>query len=364
MARFRRFSIRRTQQRRAPRPLRRRPRGRTNTAIRQANTTTSQQSGLGTIVAKGVRTLTSILPGSTFLNPIADFVLKSIGVTEVSATIGPFSADVAITGLMAKLAITRANIVASNPMITLVQGSGVAERYFNCDYQDVRIEEVTFILQPDSVVATRSGFWHVGFTPYTNMGDYAEDKANLVPLSPDIIRRCVANASGLFQRPLVLTYRPRAYDGDSFMFAPLNTQDKDKKFPNYFACTPYGSLSIMYENLNRENRIDFLATEFAFNITMNAKFEFRRPIYSRATLDVGEYTFRHIDYFQNLYNDVAMAISSTDETAAPSKRSFYLKSDAAFKCAPNSNGKMCKVEGTVTRTVGSDDFDIVMSEAQ
>lgn len=131
------------------------------------------QGSFGRAVATGVRTLVSCLPGSKLLKPVADFVLKGIGLTSDHPVNGIF-ANVANTALGAKFVLAYSNILVGTKLVTYrgrTEASKGNKQMFTIPFLDARLLEVVISVSPINIVSKRSGDWTVAFYPFYDQQD-------------------------------------------------------------------------------------------------------------------------------------------------------------------------------------------------
>lgn len=345
--------------RRAPRSKRstRKPnRKRRSNPLRSSTTTPkSIQSGLGTLVARGLRSIVSMLPGSGFVLPMVDFVFNNLLYSDVKPTNGRFVGQVRTYGLTSALDITRANIVGSS--LTQRQRNYWNDYYFFLEYQDVKIDSLKIVIQPDNKLSTRTGFITVGFQPLANEVDVIDAEYFI---DKDNIDRCLLNMSGPFDKPFVLTYTPQSYDGASFGFWPiLDAKHKTTWYlnKNYWKPTVFGNLYINYENPNREVWTEISTSEIGFNIQLIAKYELRNPVPRNLVYGPDSFNFCALDKIRDRYKESKAVIIDK------SRRCTVLKNDSSYKCEPDTSGKFCTVSANVLRTDHADkvsnDFEMI-----
>lgn len=288
-----------------------------------ANRQSNRRLGFGSLVANGARTLISTIPGvGSFLDKIADFAFKAIGLTSSlsTETTKLAAAETNLVGLSAEIIIPISTVWSNSNLATIDDGSNLYRPTVTSQYNSVRLLEVGFKLIPASKLQDRQGEWAMCFIPFRSANDLIEfknsDHKNVIP-SYNAVSRKAGAVFGSGANPLQLVYHPR---GNVYL-QQFHTED-----------TFFGVLMIGYQDTLRDRPIAFTAAEVAPEVIVTGK------------VMAGNQTSSGVEIiatgiWDNLSaNAMAIVNQESGYTAA-------LISDADFKC--KEDGKKCLVTGNV-----------------
>lgn len=246
---------------------------------KQSRGKSTKRTTVGGIIATGVRSLVSVLPGAAFLLPLYDMIFSSVAVDNKKSSSSPFYQDgdyligdgIAVYGLCGVVMFNYANI--------LVKAPGSVSRIFDdkdparpgdihptleTSFLDARLVDLVVSVAPDSKSQYRAGRWGVVLIPFRGDHDAETFSRNYVPLSLGAIQEMSGCVSGPSDKPLILRYRPTQYDGR------LNSYNQMDSW--------IGGLIIAYDCDLRVNYHAFSPDEFAPYVTLKGRLEMRTPV--------------------------------------------------------------------------------------
>lgn len=286
-----------------------------------APSTPQGRTSIGQVIARGVRNLVSYLPGSPLIKPLADFALKTIGLSDGGTVAnGRFSGSVRQFALAAKFWIYASNIIAGSRLA--VRSGSIDSRNFLTPYCDARVIELTISVMPIGVMGKRAGEWTLSFQPF--MSDKDEDNLNAsASIFPDdhAMKACFMSVTGSASRPLALTYKPKVSDGRPYFFWAIGTA--------------YGEVSVRYDQYNRTTYTDFNADDFAMDCVISGRVELRTASSSGYSADGGSYIYT--DSVKDRLEGAGQAVMLGTKT--------IVLSSSGYTCKPSSDLTLCNVSG-------------------
>lgn len=156
-------------------PLRRRlPRGKANNRRRKniRKTGPSSSTSIGGLVATGVRTLTSFLPGQTVVRPVVDVILKALGfLTSVSMSSETFQATLRPIGLSTNVPLNFGNLMCECKSLGLqgINRQGLPQLTTNFDTG--RVLKMIVTAEPTAKMSEKSGDWAIALVPLKQIAD-------------------------------------------------------------------------------------------------------------------------------------------------------------------------------------------------
>lgn len=234
------------------------------------------QSTFGTLVTKGVRKLVSILPGNAILSPIADVILKSIGLSgsDLSTATSVTEDTVDVVGIITMFTFGLKNIFGGSPIP--IKHYASSQTQYLTQYRGLRARSITISYTPSSNLNFRDGTIVLGFEPFTEateVGNWSNISATRWP-DDKSLSSMTASAFGPANRPLRITFTPTAKDG--FSYAAQGFSDV------------YGVVVLRYLNYNRDLYTSITASEFNPEITLSGVIEVLNPTPLTSSLGSGK----------------------------------------------------------------------------
>lgn len=338
MAKIKKFTKRK-------RPIRRNVKRGKSGAVNSAKSS----SGLGRLIARGVKNLISYLPGAPILKQIADFGFKAVGLTELELTtahlVGVKVTDVETyyVALASKFCFSVIPLVMSSQAGVRRMGKYATDPKLReevvLDATAYRIYDLEIIVNPVDKVSSRAGEWTLAFMPFYTNTDYkvmSEDKR--IP-DLDQLKRFPYSVTGPTSRPLALRYRPSVRDDFAYRWHELGGIVGSMKV-EWFGC-----VCIYYMEANRVAHTMFTAADFAAGVVLRGRYELRQPPSS-----VNPVAYTMVD--DGIMDCLAGSIT---ELRCKNGR-LWLSSE---KCV--DDGTKCKVDGVIAiRDVPSASFKGVL----
>lgn len=157
--------------RRGPRVMRRQ----TNPIRRRRNirkTAPSSSTSIGGLVATGVRTLTSFLPGQTVVRPVVDTILKALGlISAISLSGDNITATLRPIGLSANVPINFGNLLCECKNLGLQGINQQGLPTLTTNYDTGRVLKMIVTAEPTAKVSERSGDWAMAVVPIKQIAD-------------------------------------------------------------------------------------------------------------------------------------------------------------------------------------------------
>lgn len=185
----------------------RRRNGRKSSAV--ATSKSSRSSGLGSILHKGVRSILSLLPGSSFTTKAADFLFSSLGWSENGRiSDGVFAGDVYFNGLFAIFYLTPAMLLGDSigaSTSEVAQSPNNELRMITTNYAASRLVHFRVACR-NAGPASVHGQWGLGFWPFTAQND--EDNLSFLTHGVTLgdIRQAPFFVDGPVKQPLTLKH--------------------------------------------------------------------------------------------------------------------------------------------------------------
>lgn len=299
------------------------------------------QSTFGSLVTKGVRKLISVLPGNAILSPIADVVLKSIGLSgsDFSAATSCTNDTVDIVGMIAIFTFGLKNIFGGSP-IPIKHYSSLSQ--YLTQYRGFRARSVTITYTPSSNMNNRDGTVILGFEPFTDASEVGnwQNIGGMAWPDEKTMSCMTSSVSGPANKSLRITYYPTSRDG--FSYATQGFTD------------PYGVIVVRYLNYNRDLYTSITASEFNPEITLSGVIEVLNPTPLTATLGSGRVIN---DTVTDLLADAAIQVIDKNGIAKSVNAGLTNKVEAG------QSDRSMKVTGTFLNppSLPEDEFVCVMS---
>lgn len=231
------------------------------------------------IIATGVRTLSSFIPGQPIVRPAVDFLLKTFGFVKFSLrTDGVLDGALTLTGASSSIPFYTGDFFSSidvygNPILGAVKpvalaGSpqDVAVMGTVINHKSVRLLQVTWKLQPTGEQGKRAGMWAMAWQPnYTGTEDSAYDLNSLNNRPPTFenVKEMTYSTWGSATRGLVLTWRPKLQrDGHSAL---------PRGMPGFGVIPAAGWLFVAYEDKIRPTGAKFDINELSAEVNVRSR---------------------------------------------------------------------------------------------
>lgn len=270
---------RRPRKKQARRQQRRKPQSGATSATRASST--------GTLIARGVRTLLSAVPGTwSVVGKLADFGFKLLGITSATDDEIRNSNQKAvlteITGLGARFCISGIPIIAGSSAGVRVSGFVTPEHPYQSsivlEAKEIRVLELELIVNPVNKTSNLGGNWSVAFSPFYTEHDFQAmmDPASATVPVQSTAARYPYSVSGSASKPLTLRYKPVVSDGYAYMWHPLRDSDRQVQVEPPHALW-LGCVIITYDRLNRDSYGNFTASDFSAQVLIKGSCQLRRP---------------------------------------------------------------------------------------
>ena len=137
-------------------------------------TAPSSSTSIGGLVATGVRTLTSFLPGQTVVRPVVDTILKALGLISSIAVSGEnITATLKPIGLSANIPINFGNLMCECKNLGLQGLNSQGLPMLQTNYDTGRVLRMVVTAEPTAKVSERSGDWAMAVVPIKQIADRA-----------------------------------------------------------------------------------------------------------------------------------------------------------------------------------------------
>lgn len=244
-------------------------------------TKSTKRTTFGGLIATGVRSLVSLLPGSAFLLPLYDMAFSSVAIDNKKLSTGfslyndgtnKISDDgIAIHGLSGTVVFNYASILVKAPgsVSKIVEYKdanrpGDIHPTLETSFLDARLIELVITAAPDSKSQYRAGRWGMVFIPFRADVDGQTFTRNYVPMSLSSIQEMSGCVSGPSDKSLTLRFKPSVHDGRLNSYNMLDA--------------PIGALLLCYDNDLRLKFHEFTTDEFAPYISIRGRMEMRTPV--------------------------------------------------------------------------------------
>lgn len=253
---------------------------------KQKNASRKRKSGrlsssFKSVIATGVRTLSSFVPGQTIVQPVVDFLLKTFGVikfylnssNEVEGKVTLIGASTSIpfyTGdFFARMDVygcPESGQVRPETWSGDKSNDGVTVLGTRINHKSVRLLQVTWNLVPTGEFGKRSGAWAMAWQPnYTSTEDSAFNIPSLKQRPPTFenVRQMTYSTWGPATRGLSLTWRPKI-QRDGYAALPRNMMQED-------AVPAAGWIFLAFEDQNRPAGARFSLDELSVELNVRAR---------------------------------------------------------------------------------------------
>lgn len=287
----------------------------------RASRGTTKRNPFSGLIVTGIRSLVSALPGSTFLTPITDLLLSSIGLAPTAVPTdsnGITTVDgVSIYGMCGLVMLKYTNILIRSSTAAVNTTKG-ARSWVDTPYTDAKLVSVTITITPNGKRQTRSGRWGILFLPFRDAADQKTIQNDYRPLSLSQLQQMAGSVSGPADRPLQLTFTPRAEDGLIYTFNPMDTW--------------FGAVVVAYSEDMRLAYHEFTADDFSPDITLRGTLKLRQPHFGSPV----------VGYQDNTWSPNYPMMAYVDRK----KRMYAWKNTADYNCAHSTTAKgQCTVKG-------------------
>lgn len=216
----------------------------------------------GSLIAKGASALIGYVPGAAYLQPIADFVFRSVGWTPEKPPPRPsVTDDISWLGLSAQFKVCYVCIALTS---NIGVGTNLESRFrkgYLTKFQDARLKSMSVTVIPDSISSQRQGMIALAFIPFLSEKDEGLYSA-ITPTYQDVVG-VRGSKTGPVHKSLSISYRPEsAWIRD---YHPVNTH--------------YGIVQCaFYDPVREQPQQAFSVADFAATIKISGQVEFRTPL--------------------------------------------------------------------------------------
>lgn len=231
------------------------------TKLRRNGKQSTNTTGFGSLVAKGIRTLLSTLPGSTLTVGIADFVFKSLGYTEsfqVSED-GAFTAQMKVTALTANFHIALKDVLFDS----YTHGTKLNTTTWTSNYQSGRLISLQVKIVPETPYGERRGVLGAAFIPFRTEEENTWYDSNAAGVLIEQLKRIPGAKTGPAGRTITLNFRPKATDGRLHFDMPLKAE--------------IGAVVISFDQTSRDAYSMFTADQFSAMVYISGAVKLQRP---------------------------------------------------------------------------------------
>lgn len=219
------------------------------------------QTGLGGLIAKGIRTILMTLPGSTLTVPIADVAFKALGyATGIELGDGnTVKADTKVTGLCSLFHVDLKDILFES----YTHGARTDASTWATNYNAGCLRSLQIRVRPEAPNSQRRGVWAMAFIPFRNAEDERVYVAAKAGMFYEQIRMLPGAVAGSTMRDLSLTYVPTVRDGR--LYTSLGLDDS------------VGAVIIAFDQTNRTVYGNFGLDDFSCIATLSGVVALQRP---------------------------------------------------------------------------------------
>lgn len=232
------------------------------TRRRRAQQSTSS-TGHASLIARGVRTLLSVLPGSKLTTGIADFAFKSLGYSTVmlpiDANTSTIKADLSVTGVTALFHLALKDLLFDS----FTHGVRIDAATWTTNYEAGRLMSVKISVIPQTKMNNRQGQWAAVFIPFRSKEEatYYEQKSQ--GMLYEQVKVIPGAKSAPATKPLHLSFSPTARDGR--LNFDLGLQDE------------IGVVSIGFDQTSRSSYGAFALDDFSCTVIVSGVVKLQRP---------------------------------------------------------------------------------------
>lgn len=217
----------------------------------------SPATGFGTVVAKGIRQLTTFIPGQPIVRPVVDFIYRALGLST-DFTIGQeskISGTFAVLGLTARLFIKPQMLLSESRNIGL-QSITQGKIQTKINFRTAVFRYIKFTLTPVGKRSDCKGMVAMAYLPLQTV-DSVSTYTDARWASFENVSQMAGSIYGYAGRPLNLKWTNRGQDGFSSLPQDLYLNN---------TC---GVLFIAFNDENRETYTDISPSEFASQVTIS-----------------------------------------------------------------------------------------------
>lgn len=234
--------------------------------IRKA--TPSSSTSIGGLVATGVRTLTSFIPGQTVVRPLVDVILKALGF--ISATMidsNNIMASIKPIGLSCNLPLNFGNLFCESKNFGIQGINSQGLPMLKTNYNTARVLKLIITAEPTAKQSERSGDWAMAIVPLKQIADQ-HTLESVVPNFEDL-KNVPGAKYGPANKPLSVMWIPNVTRDSSAAMA--------QNFSNY---TGFCFLLMAYSQEARDSYGNFTPDTFSvrFMTKTFAHFDERVPM--------------------------------------------------------------------------------------
>lgn len=135
-------------------------------------TAPSSSTSIGGLVATGVRTLTSFLPGQTVVRPVVDCILKALGLVSSIVVSGDnITATLKPIGLSVNVPLNFGNLMCECKNLGLQGLNTQGFPTLQTNYDTGRVLRMIVTAEPTAKMSERSGDWAMAIVPIKQIAD-------------------------------------------------------------------------------------------------------------------------------------------------------------------------------------------------
>lgn len=220
-------------------------------------------TGFGGLIARGIRTLLSVLPGSELTTGIADFAFKSLGYSKVILPLDSDShtvqAEFLCTGLTALFHIALKDILFES----FTHGVREDAATWSTNYEAGRLVSLEVSIIPQARMQERQGQWAAVFIPFRTADENTYYDTKFQGMLYEQVKLIPGAVSAPATKPLRLRFRPTPRDGR--LNFDLSLKDE------------VGLISIGFDQTNRTSYKAFGLDEFSCTVIVSGTVQLQRP---------------------------------------------------------------------------------------
>lgn len=218
----------------------------------------------GSVIAKGVSTLLSYVPGGSYLKSLADFAFKAFGWNPAPRLLPSTNVQDSLNwlGMSCRFFITYNSIARTTHLGVVSNNQSNNGKMFMTQFEDAALISLLIKIIPTGKHSDRSGLIAAAFVPFNQ--DDENNTSSGIPTFQDIIG--VPNSvQGPANRTLVISYRP-----DSPWIRDFHRLDK--AFGVFQAA--------FYDPMRIDPRSQFTVDDFTCDIEISGVLKFKKPMLS------------------------------------------------------------------------------------
>lgn len=282
--------------------------------------TTVKRNPFKSLTVTGIRAIIAALPGATFISPLVDMFLTSIGLSKQTfqEQSAKFKIDgTSIIGLSGMVMLGYKNIMARTPQAAL-NITKDAKGWVDTPFNEARLITLKITALPDNKISERSGRWGMMFIPFHTVNDFGDIQKEWKPLSLRNMQGLPGCVISSADRPLTLSFTPKAADGYIYHYNSMNDA--------------FGVIVLSYSEEMRVTYHDFSANDYSPNITCTGTIELRQPYFGGGAVG---------------FEDSMWSAGIPSMIYSDKDKKFVSFAEKDFSCAKSNNYQgQCIVQGT------------------